>query len=170
MTMCTKGSIGVRWQGNVLSCRPADLRPHIGFLVYLTNHTSDAISSAMCEFRCAISNLHSGMHLIMGYMPTKTGTHERTPATDKHFNLYRAAMHLGESHFGSDLSGTVRVGHACATVPAVQGFASSWSIWWLAHRPNKTHQLELEGTLYQLSEHRPGRLDQSPICSISLSL
>ena len=65
MSAYRKGSIGVRWQGNVMSCRPGDIRPYIGFLIYLTNRVGDVGYNAMDELRCHISNLYANRPCLL---------------------------------------------------------------------------------------------------------
>ena len=95
-TDASRGQVGVKWQGRVLTCRLQDMRYELAHLVYTTvphNHTA---MGAWDILRLYIEHMPSDKPMTLGTIH-HNGKWQLTRDTTKHQHIYQAARHYSST-------------------------------------------------------------------------
>ena len=144
-TDASRGQIGVKWQGRVLTCRLQDVRHELAMLVYTTTPHNHTATGAWDTLRLFVTHLPQDKPMTLGLLH-HNGKWQLTRDTTKHPNIYHAARHYANTALYVAHAAAVRVGRGCSRLLGRSEFDQHFLIWWRPSRAHELHTLEGEAS------------------------
>ena len=132
-----EGNVTIRYKGLPFECRFQDLRKHQNFMVFLAAPRHSALQydvSSWDQAKRLVANIATNRVVHLGRMYSREGWRisERTNQSGTEWPaLCTVLKNLAATQFRFQGCDAVRISKGSAVIPAVSGFSSALTLWWI---------------------------------------
>ena len=134
LTRLTRGSIQVKWQGQLLEVTTHSVRHHLGYWVFLAAYhrvqQAHIHTNIWQTIKSELDKMSSGQVIQLGHILHHDQSWKWAKKTATQYQLYNALKFFAENHLHLDNVVSVRVGKGLQQLSKLHGYTASTLLLW----------------------------------------